>query len=1638
MRKIFILIVLLAAALPSSAGGKQSKALSDLLFSCMQVEDVHPDSLEHNIERLKLRRMQSADPTERAVYAAAIGRYYAERLWVSPRYEQWRDSMMHWYGKALADKALLARTKARKWKPFVTVGKDEDYFGGDMLNVVWRSMTDAVPRFERDTLSFLPKTGEMIDFYRRNGQREAALLLTLDSLSEASGDPSEEALLRVRDEYADLPLCAEVYLRLAARGDVPAARQREWLQQGIGNYPRYRHIAALRNALTRLSDPFFRWDGSTDVYPGKTYRWTFNARNIRSVSIDGKVHDFGEHDPIEAFTDSMEWTAPAAGDCEIVFVLRTAVSARLTGKIKPLKQKIRVSALQAVVRMMSDNRVCLLVLDSETGAPQEGVTVTAYELEKNDSVVYFTGLTDRKGRVYVPRVKNKSNGRPDNRLHFRMSRPGEEHLPVTTIYVNNEGWQGAPKDSTRRLTLFTDRSIYRPGQTVHVSGIAYRQLDWAAQVAAGENYTLTLYDATNKKVEEKAVSSDEMGVFASDFVLPTGLRNGTFSIGTSGARVFFRVEEYKRPTFEIVLDDSLYVEGDSCVVRGRALHYDGTPLRAARVTGTYRWQPSRYFYYNKVRPQGEIQRLDTLETDDRGQFAYKLKIDRGQGDVMPLRSTLSVTVDVLSQQGETHHAENWYWRTNEAPLCSEQERVDSAFIVRCENGNFAPGSPGRITVTTNLSDVYLHYTLSAAGEVWMDSMVCLDHETYVLDIPYEEKYDQSVSVSFCFVKGGRVYNDTKQILLAQPDERLRPHWDTFRNLLQPGQREEWRLTLRRPDGTPADANLMVTLYDASLDYFARHAWNFGAYRSYRTYSVSYRPVWREHPNYEARVWYNQKLKKEPGIRLSAINTSLYNVKVYSPHLYSGKGARRLMEAKVASTAQMRLAGAAPGVNVRGMELYESAATTGAQYDSIEEDAAEMAEEESGESAIRVPMRENFNETAFFYPRLRTDKNGQVTIAFTLPESLTRWNLIGIAHTQDMMSARIGEQIEARKDLMAQLFLPRFLRPGDEAVLVATVRNVSDTVQQGKAVLQVLDAGTEKVLKSWKTNIALESKQDTVLRFPYAVADNPLAASADLIVRWAVEGTTCSDGEQRLLPVLSPTEKLTNTVAITAYEPGVTNIDLSSLFPAEVTNRRLTVEYTTRPEQYALQALPVMAKAGREDILSVASAYYAGVLGRSLHVDMPDSTEVYYRKMRELQNAEGGFAWYPQMPASTYLTAEVAYMLTRLHMLTGEQPARDVNEKAIHYLLSQRVDSVVFSAANLRTLYVALYSDTGLSKAEKKKVDFLLRLAKKAEPEDMGYEGQALLALVWQKEGESRKARKCVELFRKRLVSSPEGGSYIEFPKGSFVSIDRKLHIHVQMMEALQRVMPDSTRLLRDMRRYLLQQKRTQEWTTPVNSANAVFALLTISPAARPASPAKDLLTLTRQRGTAVNFTADDDTLGYLRDSMLVQEGKLPVRLRLHKFSDGESWGGVFAEYEQPFSQVKAHSMGLSVVQEYPKEVKTGSRYTVRYRISADRDYEYVTLVAPRPAFTEPVNQRSGYGWNGTAYGWGAGLGYYRQVHDATTEFSFHHIPRGEYVIEETLYVERGGRYHSGIAVIRCEYADEFRGHSDDSVVEVAQ
>ncbi|MCD8302193.1 MAG: hypothetical protein LUC44_04150, partial [Prevotellaceae bacterium] len=311
--------------------------------------------------------------------------------------------------------------------------------------------------------------------------------------------------------------------------------------------------------------------------------------------------------------------------------------------------------------------------------------------------------------------------------------------------------------------------------------------------------------------------------------------------------------------------------------------------------------------------------------------------------------------------------------------------------------------------------------------------------------------------------------------------------------------------------------------------------------------------------------------------------------------------------------------------------------------------------------------------------------------------------------------------------------------------------------------------------------------------------------------------------------------------------------------------------------------------------------------------------------------------------------------------------------------------------------------------------------RKMNRDEADVEALALSAIVLQNKGEARRARQMADAILARLVATDTAGVYIEFPQGPFTSIDRKLHIHVQLMEALQTVYPEAAELP-GMRTYLLGRKRTLGWDTPVTSASAVFALMTGRPSPSPQA-AGDLLTLTFDGGRQVrNLVAPADSLGYLRDTLMVET--TADELRLQKFSSCESWGSVYADFSQPFSSVETAATGMSVTEEYPNSLQVGQRVRVTHNISFDQDYDYVTLSVPRPAAMEPAEALSGYGWSD-------GLGYYREVGDCETLYHFCHIPRGHYQITEDFYVERVGLYHSGVATLRCEYAPEFSSHSAD-------
>ncbi|MBQ7443319.1 MAG: alpha-2-macroglobulin, partial [Bacteroidaceae bacterium] len=563
-----------------------------------------------------------------------------------------------------------------------------------------------------------------------------------------------------------------------------------------------------------------------------------------------------------------------------------------------------------------------------------------------------------------------------------------------------------------------------------------------------------------------------------------------------------------------------------------------------------------------------------------------------------------------------------------------------------------------------------------------------------------------------FVKEGRPYTNSQKLYRPMPERTLKWEWLSFRDRLRPGQQETWTLRVTRPDGTPAPAQLMATLYDASLDAIAPHSWHLLMDRFWNITALNWtaRQLYVNNSSYYA-ITFPLREYRVHDMRFDTFAETWFHGLGFA----YGMEEHMLYDAMPAPMAmrEPRMAKAANATMLR-----EEALPTSADDDERveEEEAAAGATSAIGAPPADVQLRSDFAETAAFMPRLQTDADGVVALAFTLPESLTTWQLMALAHTTDMMSATIRAQATARKDFMAQLALPRFLRSGDKASLRATVQNLTERTLNGTATLEVFDPETEKVVLRSNAPFTAEANGEALLTFDYTPTELPSVVAVRLI---ATAGKH-SDGEQRYLPILPSSTWVTESVEIRADSLGTFTTDLTPLFNHDsptATQRQLTVEYTTHPIWYALQALPSLRTPQSDDVVSLGAALCAEALAAHIAnttprlrtlvelwrqeqaqgqpalasrlaqdeelkqiildetpwlreaendadrkarlIDLLDAAQQHSTltdlaaRLRQLQAADGGFPWFPGMMSSPAMTHVVLLTLAQHRQLTDD-------------------------------------------------------------------------------------------------------------------------------------------------------------------------------------------------------------------------------------------------------------------------------------------------------------------------------------------------------------------------------------------------
>lgn len=1756
---------------------------------------------------------------------------------------------------SLKDKDRLLLIPVEKLRPMVRVGEaSKRYFRDNLYNLLarraiqimqqyrWQAaakanqtnslsvdMTDMdqfvtyqfVPVSDCDLTAAVMQTYQsLLKAYDTETEREGWLLTGIDALNylyrnfsgNFSNDVCQQELRKWIHTYPAVKTVPEAYLALAQflQYQNNQVERLRIVREGIAGYPRYEGINQLKNIEKEILNASLSLEIAT-AYPGEQQSVKVNYKNLTGITLQlykvnlpvtsavlqNRTTHFEskyarlqreEHFSLKPTTDylnvdtTLTIQAPQAG----IYFLKAVPDGKKGVSDGTL---MNVTALKTIYRPLPDGTLELVVVDAVSGQPVSEAEVTIYTEKGGGYSPQQTYQADKQGTLKLDFLNS-------NKYWYNAHTAADNAMPILNLWKNDYYY----KESKRKevLQLFTDRSIYRPGQTVYVSGLAYEMEKDSTRVLADKKYTVSLYDANNNETGKVEVRTNGFGSFSGQFVLPSPCLTGYFSLRAADTSVSFKVEEYKRPTFDVTFEPVKveYQVGDSIEVVGMAKTFAGAPVQNARVhyniSRSYAWV-WRFMGRGSARWEGEAM------TDADGKFSVPVhfEIDSDRRESPLWYYTYNIQADVTDGAGETQQANlslplgstSMVLNMDNLPdnLVKEKkleikltamnlsgEPVDTPVtyqVVEMEeqkdgqekegrkvltgtveaNKSFVPeaiyalpsgnyrlklsakdtqgrectasknfllfslndkrppfvitdwfyqdglefdaASPATVYIGSSEKNVYLLYDVFAGNKRLESKRIELSDSVVSFRFPYKKEYGDGILVSMAFVKDGRLYSHNARIMKPAPEKKLQLKWTTFRDKLRPGQQEEWKLTVLYPDGSPAEAEMLATMYDASLDkIYSAHKLDFGVDFHY-VVPLTY---WNTSYMRNAYLYVDFPLKRLRAVPLE-----------YSELIIPSTGRMEAMVVGYGGSPRATLAGA---LKIRGRSAANAVMNQEAvtdmvlQEEMVETSAQEKVEMGSSEELAEtgdIQIRENFAETAFFYPQLRTNEKGEVSISFVLPESLTRWKFMGLAHTRNVDYGKIEATATASKEFMLQPNMPRFVRVGDKANIAASLMNLSDKGVKGTVRMELFNPETEKVFYSQKQKFDVKGGETGHVNFTFEVSDK----YAVMACRMVADGDTFSDGEQRYIPVLTDKQWVTETVPLNVNGEGAHTFSLENLFNKHsktASEQRLTVEFTAHPAWYAVQALPVVAHPQNEDALSWATAYYAHSLAAYIVKENPRIKQVFdswkaqggtketfmsnlqknqelknillaetpwlaeatneaeqkqriatlfdlntmnsqlavsVEKLGELQNADGAWSWYKGMQGSRYVTTQVMEMLVRLNALThqdADSRMQPMIQKGFEYLGKQAAEEyksmkeaekkgavgIRPSEQVLRYLYICAL-DGKAPVDEKVNRYFIDKLS--GEGKELTIYGKALGAIILQQAGKVAEARLFMQSLMEYSVVTDEMGRYFDTPKARYSWFSYKIPTEVAAMEAIQRITKD-TKAIDEMKRWLLKQKQTQTWETPIATADAVYALM--------ATGASDLLANTGgveiTLGKEVIRTPADDAIGYIKKTVSGDVMNIK-KVRVDKEGTGMGWGAVYAQYLESMDQIGEQGNGLSVSRQLYKgdealnesvPLKVGDKITVRLTVKADRDMDFVQIKDDRAACMEPLQAVSGFRW-------GNGLGYYQATKDASTQFFIDQMRKGTYVIEYQVYVNRTGEYQAGIATVQSAYAPEFGGHT---------
>ncbi|MEA4937083.1 MAG: alpha-2-macroglobulin family protein [Paludibacter sp.] len=1694
---------------------------------------------------------------------------------------------------------------------------------------------------------------DLIQFRKAKGDISLTVLAEINHINYLYSDA--DTFLQKADSleqiYQHQPAVVEIMAQKAnyylSHTEIPQHKRLAFqiCNRGIETYPNYPRIGLLKNFLTQIEQQSLFIANAGDAAPANRLKMDIRSTNIPEITLEvyrlnTTAEAFAKNNlnrNIEQEKDSFNKTLietfkinmpsnESFEEVDTTFNLKTgdfgiyeyiAYPSGIREKEKMSKSYFTVTNLTFIKKAISEDKTAYYVLDRITGKQISNADIEIYNYKwtgnQYEMTLSSTGKTNSKG--YTELSHNEAS---NNNEVIVLKKQNDRYFSTIGYkpYFHN---YNPTENVQQQINVFTDRAIYRPGQTVYFKAIAYELGKNKQEVTAGKQIRFELMNANGESISEVNLTTNEFGSASGTFILPSGGLNGIYQIRAGNIHsASFSVEEYKRPNFEVTVTqpDNEISFGEAVTLHGDVNAFAGYPLPDAQIRYTvkryihpfWRWFPP--VYDEKIIVSGET------TTDANGKFTVQFTPEKDKNihdKQIKQAYRYTITVDATDTKGETQQAianlsvseQSLFINVNIPELINKQDttkfsistqnitgkdiqktiryqifslaetadyrenlkedtkfttdklmteashntqsgalalslnkypsgRYKIIFTTEDKNGNpvesehifilydnkdkrppiktyvwlpetkfeSLPGEKVKVSFGTSAKPAYVLMEVKYGNQLISSCWIRMNNSIRTFSIPFNEAHRSGLTVSFTFVKDEQLFQRNIQITEKIIEKKLTPKLTVFRDKLLPGATATWTVNIPEVKAKGKMAELLAGMYDASLDELRSNQWQFNPF--YRTSfwgGIDWMSYYKQNQSNPVFIIKQQNEIPEYyslGLNWFGLHFSNFN-EVNTIYI---RGTKR----KAAIT------GSISAVRNNEMTNYVS--------DEIKlEKSAVAMDDIPTQSTQPHRIRTNFNETAFFYPQLSGDSLGNYQFTFTMPESLTRWNLKMLAHTKDLYFGQAEAQTITQQDLMVQLNMPRFVRQSDKISLQASLTNLSGKPQKASVKLTFIDPATNQPLQLNDTNIVKAdlSSDGTPLTLSWDVKG--FEKYEYLICKVVADAGTFSDGEQRYLAILPDKVLVTESYPVFIGSETTKQVkfdDIQKLI-GQVDTSKLTFEFSANPVWYAIQALPSLAAPKNENAVDYFIAWYVNTLAGRIIADNPrikqvfeqiqltnpdqlssalaknqelknilleetpwlteakDETEqqqriallfdlnqqqqlnsVYLDKLVKLQLPNGAFQWFDGMGESRWVTQFIAEGLLKARSLTNINTINSMLEPALNYLEGQLTKDYLqlkkqvkdydkkMNINSFQLQFLSLRAQVNapeLSAESKEAMAYYLKQTEQYHNK-FGLYDKALAALILHYAKKTAVVNAILKSLKENALHSEAMGMYWAKNTSGYFWNERPVSVQVKLMEAFNLV-PGNETALAQMKTWLLRQKQTQQWDSPVSSVNAIYALTGIG---------RNLLKDPQEYTITVGSKAIDTAKGipgsgYIKQELTTEEVKNGITIRRVNQSSAPSpaWGALYWQYYQQMDKVRSSGSALKAEKQLLVErivdnrktifpingqninkaqqiVKKGDKIITRMVVTTDRNLEFVALKDNRAANLEPVNQLSGCNWKEQVI-------YYRTVKDASTQYFFNYLPKGTYVFEDEYYVNASGEFSGGTASIQCLYAPEFVGTS---------